>query len=121
MRSGQTLWDALVGRYDRGVAAVRSMTVEWQSLRPFVDAERHAAVSAKLDRQSVEAKWWRDASVAYFQSVSRLPLPAGAAPPDHDLAWYKAIHFDTVPGFLTPGTGHQPSCVPPEGGPPCAL
>ena len=121
MRSGQTLRDALVARYDRGAAAVRSMKIEWHSLAPFVDAERHAAVSAKLDRQSVEAKWWRDASVAYFQSVSRLPLPAGAAPPDHDLAWYKAIHFDTVPGFLTPGTGHQPSCVPPEGGPPCAL
>jgi alpha-glucuronidase len=121
MRSGQTLWDALVGRYDRGVAAVRSMKAEWQALAPFVDTERHGAVSAKLDRQAIEAKWWRDASVAYFQSLSRLPLPAGADPPDHDLAWYRAIHFDTVPGFLTPGTGHQLSCVPPEGGPPCAL
>jgi alpha-glucuronidase len=121
MRSGRTLWEELVRRYGRGLGTVRSMKVEWRSLAPFVDSERHAAVSAKLDRQSIEAKWWRDASVAYFQSVSHLPLPTGAAPPPHGLAWYKAIHFDTVPGFLTPGTGHQPSCVPPEGGPPCAL
>ena len=121
MNSGRTLWDELVRRYDRGVAAVGSMKIEWQALRPFVDAQRHAAVAAKLERQSVEAKWWRDASIAYFQSVSRLPLPAGTRPPHHALAWYKAVHFDTVPGFLGPGTGRQPSCVPPEGGPPCAL
>ncbi len=121
MRSGRTLWDELVGRYDRGVATVLSIKVEWQALRPLVDAQRHAAVAARLERQAAEAKWWRDASVAYFQNQSRLPLPSGARPPAHDLAWYKAIHFDTVPSFLTPGAGRQLSCVPPEGGPPCAL
>ena len=121
MRSGRSLWQELVNRYDRGVATVRSMKVEWQALAPFVDAQRHAAVAAKLDRQLVEAQWWRDASIAYFQIASRLPLPEGVAPPRHNLAWYKAIHFDTVPGFLSPGKGRQMSCVPPEGGPPCAL
>ena len=121
MRSGRTLWDELVRRYDRGVGTVHSMKAGWRSLRPFVDPERHAAVAAKLDRQSLEAQWWRDASIAYFQGASRLPLPAGTRPPHHALPWYKAIHFDTVPGFLTPGTGRQLSCVPPEGGPPCAL
>ena len=121
MDAGRTLWDELGRRNARGVAVVGSMKIEWQALRPFVDAQRHAAVAAKLERQSVEAKWWRDASIAYFQSVSRLPLPAGTRPPHHALAWYKAVHFDTVPGFLGPGTGRQPSCVPPEGGPPCAL
>ncbi|HET7605860.1 MAG TPA: alpha-glucuronidase family glycosyl hydrolase, partial [Sphingomicrobium sp.] len=121
MRSGRSLWDELIGRYDRGLVTVSVMTREWQLVRPFVDAERHAAVAAKLDRQSLEAQWWRDASIAYWQSVSHRPLPAGTRPPNHGLSWYKAIHFDTVPGFLTPGTGRQLSCVPPAGGPPCAL
>ena len=72
------------------------MSHEWRALRPFVDAQRFNAVSANLALQEHEAKWWRDACVAYFQSVSHLPLPAGTRPPDHDLSWYKAIHFDTV-------------------------
>jgi alpha-glucuronidase len=121
MRSGQTLWDALVRRYDRGVAQVAAMNRTWASLAPTVDMQRHSATAAKLQRQLIEAKWWRDASIAYWQSVSHLPLPPGSSVPSHDLPWYKAIHFDTVPGFLAPGTGRQLSCVPPSGGPPCAL
>lgn len=121
MRSGDTLWDALVHRYDRGVATVEAMNRSWASLAPMVDVQRYSETAAKLRRQLLESRWWRDASIAYFQSVSRLPLPPGTKAPRHDLSWYEAIHFDTVPGFLTPGTGHQLSCVPPKGGPPCAL
>ncbi|HEY7006270.1 MAG TPA: hypothetical protein VH392_07260, partial [Sphingomicrobium sp.] len=121
MRSGQSLWHELAKRYDRGLAAVTMMRMQWNALGQLVDSERHAAVAAKLDRQYLEAKWWRDASITYFQSVSHLVLPSGTAPPRHGLMWYKVIHFDTVPGFLAPGTGRQQSCVPPEGGPPCAL
>jgi alpha-glucuronidase len=121
MHSGRSLWDELVNRYDRGIASVGTIKRQWSTLRPLVDSPRFLSVSAKLDRQALEAKWWRDGSITYFQSISKLPLPAGTPGPDHDLSWYKAIHFDTVPGFLTPGTGRQLSCVPPEGGPPCAL
>jgi alpha-glucuronidase len=121
MRSGPTLWDTLVRRYDRGVAEVEAMNRTWSSLAPMIDVQRYSQTAAKLRRQLLEARWWRDASIAYFESVSRLPLPSGTRPPRHDLNWYKAIHFETVPGFLTPGTGHQLSCVPPQGGPPCAL
>jgi alpha-glucuronidase len=121
LRSGQSLWPALVDRYDRGLKTVATMRRQWQSLGPLVDQARYISVAARLDRQYVEAGWWRDASIAYFQSASHLPLPAGTTAPPHSLAWYEAIHFDTVPGFLAPGTGHQPSCVPPSGGPPCAL
>jgi alpha-glucuronidase len=121
MRSGASLWNELVGRYDRGLATVAGMKAEWYALAPFADTGRQIAVAAKLDRQYLEAKWWRDASIAFFESVSHLPLPKGTRAPRHALSWYKAIHFDTVPGYLTPGTGRQLSCVPPEGGPPCAL
>jgi len=120
-RSGRSLWDELVARYGRGVDSVASMQSEWKALRPFVDPARHDAVAARLGRQHVEAKWWRDASIAYFQNVSHLPLPPNERPPPHDLSWYKAISFSIVPGFLAPGTGRQLSCVPSEGGPPCAL
>jgi alpha-glucuronidase len=120
-RSGTSLWDDLVKHYDLGVANVSSMRSAWKSLRAFVDPARYQAVLSSLERQYVEAKWWRDASIAYWQSVSKLPLPRGHSPPPHPLSWYRAIHFDTVPGYLKPGTGHQLSCVPPEGGPPCAL
>jgi alpha-glucuronidase len=107
MRSGRNLWDELVAHYDRGVASVRAARTQWAELGPFVDRPRHAAVAASLDREVIEAKWWRDASIAYWQSLSGLPLPSSAEPPPHPLAWYQAIHFDTVPGYLTPGSGNQ--------------
>jgi len=121
MHSGRSLWNELISRYDRGVATVEANRREWALLRRFVDAPRHAAVAASLDRQATESKWWRDASIAYWQSLSGLPVPKGHSAPRHPLSWYQAIHFDTVPGYLAPGTGRQLSCVPPQGGPPCAL
>lgn len=121
MQSGRSLWDELVAHYDRGIAAVVGMKEEWDRLRPLVDKDRHAEVAARLERQQIEIKWWRDASIAYWQSLSKLKLPKGTSSPPHPLSWYQAIHFDTVPGFIKPGDGHQMSCVPPAGGPPCAL
>ena len=98
MRSGRPLWDELVMRYDRGVAEVARMRSDWQSLRPYVDPRRHADTAAFLRIQEKEAKWWRDASVAYFQSVSGRPLPPGSAPPAHDLDYYKALDIKYAPG-----------------------
>lgn len=120
MRSGRTLWDALVEHYDRGVASVGIMRREWDSVRPFIDSERFGQVTKDLRRQSYEARWWRDASIAYFGSLSKLPLPPGHSPPRHELSWYEAIRFDAVPGFQTPRIPTGPDCVPVEGGPPCA-
>ena len=121
MRSGRSLLDELVTGYDRGVASVNANRREWQLLRPFIDAERYAAVAAALDRQTIEWKWWRDASIAYWQSLSKLPLPKGHSAPAHPLKWYQSIQFRIVPGYLTPGASREPSCVQPQGGPPCAL
>jgi alpha-glucuronidase len=98
MPSGRTLWDELVHRYGRGVDEVRRMRATWESLSPRVDAERHRQVAAFLRIQEEEAQWWRDASIAYFQSVSRRPLPAGAAPPRHSLEHYRAIDNRYAPG-----------------------
>jgi len=98
MRSGDTLWDALVKRYDRGVAKVEAMQAQWAALKPFVDARRHAEVAANLRAQHLEAIWWRDASIAYWQSLNKLPLPEGHPLPAHSLEYYKAIRFEHLPG-----------------------
>ncbi|MCC4590744.1 alpha-glucuronidase [Xanthomonas campestris pv. cannae] len=98
MASGRPLWDELVGRYTQGVRQVQAMQATWDGLRGKVDAERHAQVAAFLRIQLREAQWWRDASVAYFQSVSGRPLPAGETAPPHPLAWYQALQFPSAPG-----------------------
>ncbi len=98
MASGRTLWEELVAHYDRGVATVGTMRVTWQRLRPLVDAERWGKTATYLAMQEREARWWRDASLAYWMSVNGRALPAGTAPPEHDLAWYKAQRFPYAPG-----------------------
>jgi alpha-glucuronidase len=91
--SGRTLWDELVVRYSRGVDEVAAMRKTWAGLGGFVDPERYRETEDFLRIQENEAQWWRDACIAYFQSVSKRPLPAGYAPPAHPLAWYKALEF----------------------------
>jgi alpha-glucuronidase len=70
----------------------------WAGLEPYVDAERFAQVSAFLAIQEKEAQWWRDACIAYFQTFSKRPLPAGFAPPRHPLEYYQALKFPYAPG-----------------------
>ncbi len=98
LQSGETLWDGLIHHYDRGVETVAAMQRDWAKLKPQVDAERFAQVETFLAIQHREAQWWRDACIAYFQSVSGRPLPAGSAAPAHDLNWYKALSFPYAPG-----------------------
>jgi len=98
MASGRPLWDELVGRYSLGVSQVDAMQATWENLRGRVDAQRHEQVTAFLQIQRREAQWWRDASVAYFQSISGRPLPAGEALPPHPLAYYEALRFPSAPG-----------------------
>jgi alpha-glucuronidase len=92
------LWDELVTRYSRGVAQVAAMQRVWATVAPSVDAERAAVVTAMLDVQRREAQWWRDASVAYWQSISKRPLPKGEASPLETLNAYKRRSFPYAPG-----------------------
>jgi alpha-glucuronidase len=98
VRSGRTLWDELVVRYSLGVDQVAGMRRTWAGLTPYVDAERHREIAAFLAIQQAEAQWWRDASLAYFQSRSQRPLPPGYAPPAHGLEHYKSLRFPYAPG-----------------------
>jgi alpha-glucuronidase len=98
MASGRTLWEELVSHYTRGVQAVSAMRHTWSGLAGKVDSQRHDDVSAFLAIQEQEATWWRDASIAYFQSLSRRPLPPGYTPPQHSLPYYESLCFPYVPG-----------------------
>lgn len=98
MPSGRSLWAELVHRYDAGVAAVDAMAATWASLAPHVDAQRHRAVTENLAIQMSEARWWRDASLAYWQSVNGRDLPPGTAAPAHELDYYRSLTFPEAPG-----------------------
>ncbi|MET0264881.1 MAG: alpha-glucuronidase family glycosyl hydrolase [Duganella sp.] len=98
MPSGRTLWAEIIHHYDRGVAAALDLQSRWDALRGVVDARRHAEVAQRLRRQVQNAQLWRNACIAYFQSVSGLPLPSGVTPPPQPLEYYKAIHFPYAPG-----------------------
>lgn len=98
MPSGRDLWQELVYRYDRGVAQVEEMRRDWAQLEPFVDRERFVQTSSFLAIQEREARWWRDASLAYFGAVSGRELPPGARAPAHSLQYYRALSYPHAPG-----------------------
>jgi alpha-glucuronidase len=60
-------------------------------VRPRVDARRFAEVDDFLGIQEKEAQWWRDATLAYFATHSRLPSPAGHTPPVRSLDFYRGL------------------------------
>jgi alpha-glucuronidase len=98
MTSGRTLWDELVVHYDEGVAATARARATWAAMKPYVDAQRFAEETAFLAIEEKEAQWWRDACIAYFETFSKMPMPAGHAPPPHSLDYYRAIDYPYVPG-----------------------
>ena len=96
--NGRTLWQELVARYDAGVATVAAWQGRWAKLAGRVDAERHRSIAEHLAQQLREALWWRDACLAYFQSVNGLKLPRGTAKPERTLDDYRAMVFAFAPG-----------------------
>jgi alpha-glucuronidase len=89
LSTGRTLWDELVVRYFRGTTHVVRMRRAWARMRPYVDAERYADVARRLEVQQLEADWWRDASIAYFQTFSRRPVPRPYRPPTHSVSFFE--------------------------------
>ena len=97
LATGRTLWDELIHRYSAGVDSVTAMQREWRSVRASIDSVRFAEVDSFLTIQAHEARWWRDASLAYFQTFSRLPIPAGYDQPKHPLSFYRALRCPADP------------------------
>jgi alpha-glucuronidase len=95
-RSGRTLWNELIARYQRGVDKVAAMQATWAAQESHVDADRFDKTAAFLAIQHREAIWWRDACLSYFAQFSKRPFPAGYAP-KYPLATYEAM-----PMFASP-------------------
>jgi alpha-glucuronidase len=89
--SGRTVWNELVHRYSTGVDAVQAMRNAWTMVQGRIDTRRFGEVRDFLQTQHYEARWWRDACLTYFGSVSGRSIPAGYAAPAHDLAWYQSV------------------------------
>jgi alpha-glucuronidase len=104
--TGRTVWDELTYRYDRGVNTVRDMARTWDSLKGWIDPERFYETAAFLGEQQEEAQWWRDACIAYFQSLSGLPLAPEIPAPQHPLAWYEEQVYRYAPGRSQPDPDH---------------
>jgi alpha-glucuronidase len=85
MKNGQTLWDELCYRYDKGLNQVREFQKTWDKAEPYVDAERFAHVQSRLRNQCRNAQVWKDACLLYFQQFSQKPIPHNLERPVHDL------------------------------------
>lgn len=89
MKSGKSLWDELCYHYYRGVEGVDEIQKIWNALKGKIDDEEFNSVRMLLDIQHDDAISWRDGCVLYFQTFSRLPIPAGLPTPEHDLEYYE--------------------------------
>lgn len=98
MKSGRTLWNELCYRYNLGVDSVAWMQSVWNRQQSKLDVTRFEQVKMLLAIQHQEAKWWRDACLLYFQSISGLPIPASYEQPAKPLDYYKSLRFPYAPG-----------------------
>jgi alpha-glucuronidase len=98
MASGRNLWDELTTRYCRGVQAVGTMKATWKTLDGKIDDQRFAETTAFLEIQEREARWWRDASVLYFQTFSKRPITDACGQPAETLDHFMSITSRYAPG-----------------------
>jgi len=98
MKSGRNLWDELCYQYYTGAERVKQMQTDWNALKPFVDKQRFEQVRQLLNIQHQEAIWWRNACLLYFQTFSKMPIPAQYEKPDKTLEYYKSLRFPFAPG-----------------------
>jgi len=93
MTTGRTLWDELVYRYYKGVDEVAQMRKTWDSFEGKIDPQRFIQVKQLLQAQEDESIWWRDGSILYFQTFSKMPISEKFSKPAHSLNYYKQIPF----------------------------
>ena len=99
LSTGNTLWDEMALRYQKGVEGARWIQQEWSKLKESIDPERFNHIASFLNMQVNEAEWWRDACLLYFGQYSKMPLPAGVEAPKHDLNYYLNFKRNFVPGI----------------------
>jgi alpha-glucuronidase len=75
MKNGNSLWDDMCYHYNTGVQQVREFQKIWDKVQPYVDNTRFNEVQRKLRAQALNAIYWKDACLLYFQQFSRRPFP----------------------------------------------
>jgi alpha-glucuronidase len=98
MHSGRTLWNELCCKYNSGVDSVRSFIKEWNRLRKYIDEDRFKQVDQLMNIQLKDAIWWRNACLLYFQTFSKMPIPAQYEKSDKTLEYYQNIRILYAPG-----------------------
>jgi alpha-glucuronidase len=78
LKSGQTLWDGLCGKYYEGARQAAALQATWRSLAGTIDPQRHKEVDDRLTIQVADAAAWRDQILQYFQTFSQRPIPKPA-------------------------------------------
>jgi alpha-glucuronidase len=99
LTTGNTLWNEMALRYQKGVEGAKWMQSHWASLEGKIDKDRFDHISSFLKIQVEEAAWWRDSCLLYFQQFSKMPLPKGVEKPKHDLEYYVNFKRNFVPGI----------------------
>lgn len=118
LASGRTLWQELVRHYNMGVDTVKANLRTWNAQGGKIDEERFHETQRNLEKEVAEARWWRDASLLYWQTFSKLPLPSGYEQPAHPLEFYQNLRcpVDLVHSWCPPITGSPDSTASARGG-----
>ena len=91
--------EELCYKYYKGVDSVRcNAASNGISMKRYIDEERFQQVNMLLEIQVKEAVWWRNACLLYFQTFSKMPIPAQYEKPDQTLEYYKSIKFSLCTG-----------------------
>lgn len=98
MHSGRTVWEEMCHKYNEGVDTVRAFIQQWELVRSSIDTERFDQVKQFLQIQLKDAIWWRNACLLYFQTFSKMPIPAQYEQPDRTLEDYQKIRILYAPG-----------------------
>ncbi|WP_299163844.1 alpha-glucuronidase family glycosyl hydrolase [uncultured Eudoraea sp.] len=98
LKNGRILWDALALKYQKGVDQVEEMISTWKQVKTYISDDQYNEVRMLLEIQLQEAKWWRNASLLYFQTFSGRELPDGVGRPEENLEYYKSLKFPYAPG-----------------------
>ncbi|WP_419211221.1 alpha-glucuronidase family glycosyl hydrolase [Maribacter sp. X9] len=99
LKSGESLWDGIALKYQKGVNQVSEMITTWNNAKPYLTEGQYKEVEMLLQIQLKEAKWWRDACLLYFQTFSQRPLPAGVEKPANSLEYFESLKFPFAPGI----------------------
>ena len=66
LKSGNTVYEEMQYRYDRGVKEVEDFVRIWNEAKPFIDEQRWKETDERMQHQLENAKKWRKVCLDYF-------------------------------------------------------